>query len=296
VSAHAFFQADLDLLVSQVVAPLTDELASEGLAGEFFFLRYWEGGPHLRLRVLPTGGVRRDEVQRLVDRRFRDYLCQHPSADQLPADQYPALAAELARRENMRSWTDRMYPNNSVSFISYRREHERYGYGASMQAVERHFAESSRIALEVVMSAVPVERRTTLALGCILATWFVACSDPAGRRLWRGDGSGAGQIPAGNLTRAIELARTARRLAENPPEPGADGDGALAYWVRSTVALKAVLAAGELAERDVGDGVLRVLDLCAHLICNRLGVTPVAEEALRRLAARAVTADRKELI
>ncbi|HKN55143.1 MAG TPA: lantibiotic dehydratase C-terminal domain-containing protein, partial [Amycolatopsis sp.] len=218
VSAHAFFQDDLDLLVTHVVAPLTEELAAEGMAGEFFFLRYWDGGPHLRLRVLPAPGASRGEVERLIGERFGGYLSGNPSADHLSAAQYAALAPELARKEDMSSWTTRPYPNNSVSFIAYRPEYERYGHGAAMQAVERHFAESSRIALPVVTQAVPPKRRATLALGCILAAWFVGCADPAGLRTWlgnryRGD---AAQLPT--LSRVVELARTARRLAEGGPD------------------------------------------------------------------------------
>jgi thiopeptide-type bacteriocin biosynthesis protein len=296
VSAHAFFQDDLDLLVRHVVAPLTDELAAEGMSSEFFFLRYWDGGPHLRLRVLPASGVSRGEVQRLIGHQFGQYMSRNPSSDRLSAEEYPAIAGQLARQENIRSWADRPYPNNSVSFIGYQREHERYGHGVSMQAVERHFAESSRIALRVLTLAVPTERRATLALGCILATWFVGCSDPGRGRTWFGDRCRSGvehPVAASDLTRTIDLARTARQLAESRPAPR-DGDGALAYWTRSMVALRAALAAGEPAVPGPDDGVLRVLDLCAHLICNRLGVSPVAEEALRRLAAQAVIALRTE--
>jgi thiopeptide-type bacteriocin biosynthesis protein len=291
VSAHAFFHDDLDLLVTNVVAPLADELAVEGMASELFFLRYWDGGPHLRLRVLPTPGASRGEVQGLVGERFGHYLSCNPSADHMSAAQYAALAPELARKENMRSWTTRPYPNNSVSFIAYRREHERYGHGAAMQAVERHFAESSRIALPVVTLAAPAKRRATLALGCILATWFVGCTDPASLRTWLGNRhrSGAAHPPtaqAGELSRTVELARTARHLAEGGP--GSLGDGALASWTRSMTGLRAALSVGQAAVSGADDGVLRVLDLCAHLICNRLGVSIVAEPALRKLAAQAI--------
>jgi thiopeptide-type bacteriocin biosynthesis protein len=290
VSAHVFFHDDLDLLVTDVVAPLVDRLAVDGTASEFFFLRYWDGGPHLRLRVLPAVGAYRDDVQRLIGERFGRYLSRNPSADRMVAVEYPPIAAELARRENVGSWSDRLYPNNSVFFIAYQREHERYGHGASMRAVERHFAESSRIALRVLTLAVPAGRRATLALGCILATWFVGGCDSDRGRTWLADryAGGVEHPPtAGDLTATIALARTARRLADSGPSPRGDGDGALACWTRSTTALRTALSAGEPVVPGA-DGVPRVLDLCAHLICNRLGVAPVVEQALRRLAAHAV--------
>jgi hypothetical protein len=81
--------------------------------------------------------------------------------------------------------------------------------------------------------------------------------------------------------RAVELARRMRMLAAAAAElPSA---GALAGWARSVSGLR-----DELAAQFVAGRVLRVLDVCAHLFCNRLGVPPVEEAALRRLAAAAV--------
>lgn len=292
VSAHAFFQDDLDLLVTQVVAPLVEELADGGMAGEYFFLRYWEGGPHLRFRVLPAAGVSRDEVQRLIGERFGQYLSQRPSPDRWSAEDYAALAPRLARQEGMRSWAPRLSPNNSVAFIAYRREHDRYGDDASIQAVERHFAESSRIALRVVALAAPAPQRATLALACLLVAWFLGGTDRDDLTIWLGDRLGAAPpepAPADELSRTVELARTAQQLAEGNfgPRP----ESALACWARSMGELRTALAT---AAGGSDQGVLPVLDLCAHLICNRLGVSVTTETALRKLAAGAVDSLRTE--
>jgi thiopeptide-type bacteriocin biosynthesis protein len=227
--------------------------------------------------VLPARDVPPGEVRRRIGERFGDYLSRNPSHDRVSAAQYAGFAPRLAGLEDMRSWSTQLYPNNSVSFIAYEREHERYGYGTSIQAVERHFVESSRIALRVLTRAVPAERRLTLGLACVLAAWFVGCSDLGALRSWLGDRY-PGRV--GNLASVVRLARTTRHLAEE----GADGDGALAYWTRSITDLRAVLA----AVPGTVDGVLPVLDLCAHLICNRLGLSLVAEGTLRQLAAQAV--------
>ncbi|MFI5913337.1 thiopeptide-type bacteriocin biosynthesis protein [Dactylosporangium sp. NPDC051541] len=291
VSAHAFFQSDLDLLVKQVVAPLVDEFAARRMASDFFFLRYWEGGPHLRLRVRPAAGVSPVDVRRVIAARFGQYLSRNPSAERMSAAQYEAVAPQLALREQMRSWTAALYPNNSVSFIAYRREHERYGHGASIQAVERHFVESSRIALRVVTLAAPAERRATLALACILVAWFVGHSDRGSITMWpatsyRKGAEYLGTVQIGELARTVELARTARHLAEGGP--AARAEGVLTRWTRSMTDLRAALSAAEAAEPGSGGNVGPVLDLCAHLVCNRLGISVLTEAALRNLAAQAV--------
>jgi hypothetical protein len=48
--------------------------------------------------------------------------------------------------------------------------------------------------------------------------------------------------------------------------------------------------------RGADGGVFAVLDKCARLVCNRLGVPLVEEEALRHLATEAVVALAEEEI
>lgn len=302
VSSHIFYQDNLDHLLVHVVAPLVDECAASGLAREFFFLRYWDGGNHLRLRVLPVPGVRRADVQRLIGERFGGYLARHPSPDRLSQQEYARSARVLARRENVPVWSAHPYPNNSVSFIAYRREHDRYGHGAAIAAVERHFAESSRIALRVVTMGASADQRAAAAAALILVTWFIGNPDPGRLTTWMADrdkdlpdpgildhkplGACAGRHPV----HMIDLARQMRVLAAAATDVPAEGT--LADWARSIGDLRAALATqialGAFAAPD--DGVLPVLDTCAHLICNRLGVSAATEAALRKLAAQSVAA------
>jgi hypothetical protein len=51
VSFHAFCPADRDAVLMQVVQPVVAELWAEGITDRFFFIRYPEGGEHVRLRL-----------------------------------------------------------------------------------------------------------------------------------------------------------------------------------------------------------------------------------------------------
>jgi thiopeptide-type bacteriocin biosynthesis protein len=306
VSSHIFYQDDLDRLLVHVVAPLVDECAASGLARESFFLRYWDGGHHLRLRVLPVPGVRRADVQRLISERFGGYLARHPSPDRLSQQEYARSARVLARRENVPVWSARLHPNNSVSFIAYRREHDRYGHGAAIAAVERHFAESSRIALRVVTMGASADQRAAAAAALILVTWFTGEPDPGRLTTWlagrdkdkdkdlpdlgRADHKPLAACAGRHPVHMVDLARRMRVLAAAATDLPAEGT--LVDWARSIgdvrAALATQIAAGAFTARD--DGVLPVLDTCAHLICNRLGVSPATEAALRTLAAQSVAA------
>jgi len=288
ISVHAFYQDDLDLLLTAVVAPLVDELAADGMAQNAFFLRYWDGGPHLRLRVRPADGADRVEVRRLIGDRFVDYLSHWPSADRISALEYAGVAPRLALGENLRSWEPLPYPNNTIAFLPYRREHDRFGYGTSMEAAERHFVESSRIALRVVLQAVPRGQRAAVATTLTLIAWFVGDRDPRRLAAWlaeRQRATGASDQPASpadvdGRDRMIGLARRAQVLAETAAE--LSDEGTLVDWARSMLRLRAALSA------QVAVDTRAVLDRCAHLICNRLGLPPATEATLRRQAAEAV--------
>jgi hypothetical protein len=272
VSAHIFYQDDLDPLLTHVVAPLIDELRAGRLAQESFYLRYWDGGPHLRLRVLPTADAGRSAVERRIADRFGDYLARNPSADRMSSMEYARLARTLAHREGLTSYAEHRYPNNSTVLIPYRPEYHRYGQGQAMRAVERHFAESSRIALRAITMGTSPPRRTTAAVAIVLLTWFTAPVVP----------TAAAVEPSGSLAEVARLARQMRELAARAGTSSARG--MLIDWARSIATLRDALAT-HLGPLDPTDDVTRVLDSCAHLICNRLGVSMAAEHALRGLAA-----------
>jgi hypothetical protein len=315
VSAHAFYQGELDHLLVHAVAPLTAELAAGRLVNDWFYLRYWDGGPHIRLRLMPLDRRADPEVRALVRARFAEYFKEFPALDATWQERYERNAVQLARWEGISAYSRRLYPNNSLAFIPYQRERSRYGVGASIEAVERHFVESARIALRLLALGTSIDQRATAACAMILYAWFCCEPDPARLAGWIAGGAMQGgqlfadrvAIEAGVADQrdtAVALARRMRAFAASPrPEPG---DGALADWARSVTALRDALTAQVTmgaftppARGWEGPGgisgppearVLPVLDICGHLICNRLGIWLSAEGATRALATAAVLA------
>jgi hypothetical protein len=302
VSAHAFYHGDLDRLIVGAVPAIVGDLRAQGLADDFFFLRYWDGGTHLRLRVRPTASTAIPAVEKLIGRRFADHFERSPALDSMPQRDYAELARTLAEWESMPAYTERLYPNMSVEFIPYVRERDRYGYGASIAAVERHFTDSSRIALDLLIHGLSADQRTTAAAATILLAWFSVDPDPA--RL-----SQTIILPVSDSTMEDRLGRQhdqvvrlagqmlalSGRAADLPP------DGTLVRWAQSMSTLCTALVTEvekgmfdpptrgwEGAETAIGSDprlrVLPVLDICAHLLCNRLGL-PITEEAVVRRQA-----------
>lgn len=279
VSAHVFCHADHDRLLVELVVPLLAELATDGLCQQYFFLRYWEGGPHVRVRMLAAPADHGELRERVVERCER-FFDDQPATRTVAATDYVQSAARLAHREGRHHYVRQLYPNNSVVFLPYRREHDRYGYGASMEAVEQHFVESSRIALGLVAAGITSRQRDTAALSMLLLTWL---------GLLESEGSvdhSLARTTSHAVTEPDPLQRqTARRLAERmrgiaAQGSAAVGDGAFAAWTRSTARLQTALS---------NPPAWQVLDTCGHLVCNRLGVLPDSEAYLRYLAAESLT-------
>lgn len=302
VSAHVFYSDDLDPLLVEAVAPLVRELTDRALIDGFFFLRYWDGGYHLRLRCRPSRGSWSIVELHLTDRITR-FLHDRPAGHEVDPQDYAAYAAELARQERVSDYQRRPYRTNTIVFLPYRREHERYGYGESMAAVERHFERSSEIVLSWLVAGLPPAERTTAALAMTLLAWFCARAG-AGPDGAAGAGAGPDAAPVGRMmVRSGEpgspddrerydrqreplhrLATKMRALAARSGD--LPGTGGLLSWARSVRSLHDTLA-GTL-DRSGDRTPSGVLDICAHLACNRLGVSSDEERHLRYLAARTV--------
>ncbi|GAA0941665.1 lantibiotic dehydratase C-terminal domain-containing protein [Nonomuraea longicatena] len=287
VAVHAFYHDDLDHLLVQAVGPLVAELADERLATDFFFVRGWDGGNHLRLRVLPEPTAERAAVEALVGRRLGEFFTARPSTTPARQGDYERMAALLARWERVPRYSRSLYPDNSLMVVPYRRGRR----GAAARAVRRHFVESSRIALDLLLTGTAPPQRAAAAFEMALVAWFhsvpelrrladlVARSDTDARQWCITDADAdAGAEP--ERARAVALARRIR---------AGGGSGRLAAWSRSTTTLREAMTAAPPYRRRVSS-LFGLLDRCARLACNRLGVPLVEEEALRRLAAEAVLA------
>ncbi len=319
VSAHAFYHGDQDHLLTGAVAPVVDELTKNGAVDDWFFLRYWERGPHLRLRLIAQRD-RHTEVQRCVRDRLEQCFRDHPSADRMRNEQYATMAHAFARTEQLETYATTLHPNNTLSFIPYHREHHRYGNGASAEAVERHFGESSRIAMRMVTLDTSPKQRATTAFASMLLTWMAwepepgklsevvatTPSDSSGAKDMLGIGGRSGAASAHKQHgRAVEIARRMRRLAAVADTT--TRSGTLVDWFRSMSTLRDSLRdavqAGSYTPPILGYwgrqrrpynatdvDVLPTMEICTHLLCNRLGLPLDTEQALRKSATDALGA------
>ena len=177
LSIHAFYNSDVDHLLAVCVAPLVEALRAEGLIDRFFFVRYADGGLHLRLRFGGEASTLESSVRPRVEKAVREYFEAFPSTISLSADLLWRLGVERTdvHGENPLS----LQPNNSFRCIPYEPETDRYGGPDGLEISEEHFDFSSQMALQVIRhlppDATPQERKAEMRrrMGIALQVLFV---------------------------------------------------------------------------------------------------------------------------
>ena len=142
---HCFLHAPeaQEQLLRETIAPIAGVWQAGGEV-EWFFLRYWENGPHLRLRArgLDDGGfVALGETLRSAAARLADGLGPQP-------ERFPAAMRVDGAHSDPASlpW----FPAGTVAEIDYEPEVRRYGGRHGLAVSEHWFGASSALALAVI--------------------------------------------------------------------------------------------------------------------------------------------------
>jgi hypothetical protein len=268
VSAHVFTGHPLDLVVSALVPKAIAELRQRGLADRFFFLRHWQGGPHLRLRVRLTTPAAEPAVRAALDAHAAALFRTLPPSQSMTDSQYQSLVRQLASLEP-ESEPGSLAPGDSLAFHAYRPEHGKYGRGAALRAVEDAFATCSELAIAAVLAEWGPARRTAHCFALLTGSLDASASP----------GRPAPDVLAQYGNRRAALLTVARAARAAAPAGAADQAGAdpVSRW----------LAACRSAQRQAALPA-RLAGHLTHLACNRLGLRLGQEATLRALAQLAV--------
>ncbi|MEO0778923.1 MAG: lantibiotic dehydratase C-terminal domain-containing protein [Bacteroidota bacterium] len=135
LSAHLYYNEPWESFLTDAVLPYLNTTLQTGIAQKYFFIRYWERGPHLRLRLLGRPDTLREVLYPNLCEHFGSYFERLPSERTEP--EYPPQLPDDFK------W----HPNNSIQFIAYQPEWERYGGAVGVAIAEETFFHSSRIVL-----------------------------------------------------------------------------------------------------------------------------------------------------
>ena len=309
VSLHLFYHDDPVPLLLECVQPAIKELFAQHLLQRFFFIRYWQGGPHIRLRLLPSSEAVRETLLALVTMRIEAFFTARPAQSQMREEEYFLLRTRLGLAEYGQADLTPLYPNNSLQYIPYEPEYERYGGIAAMPLVEQHFMESSEIVLTLLQEK-PTRNQLS---GQALATLFLGiwlCEDDFNALPgifeeyydWWSSRYDLGphfvrlyQRQHENMQRLIHrLRRLKQDIASfsDLREYSSEYTAVIARWISSIYTLKAqlqCLAQDQSTEAPLNIGLLRVLFSCLHMHNNRLGISTVEEAYLAFLLKETLT-------
>lgn len=124
LSVHLFYAGDLNHLLCLLVAPAVAQIGAP-----FFFIRYWEGGPHIRWRLY-VDETDEKQVKEYLEAAAGRYFLQYPSQRRDEGYQTPLL------------------PNDSLQYITYIPEISRYGDERSIHLAEQQFGISAAYVLQ----------------------------------------------------------------------------------------------------------------------------------------------------
>ncbi|MCX6580677.1 MAG: hypothetical protein NT166_10900 [Candidatus Aminicenantes bacterium] len=138
LAAYLYYAEPWEDFLLKVMKPFVDDVMEKALAEQFFFIRFWERGPHIRLRFKGETDILQNQVKPRLEKYFLNYFKEHPSLRQDPDD--------------MEKWpADQQWrPNDSVQYIQYDPEVERYGGPYAILTAEKQFEASSRTVLAVI--------------------------------------------------------------------------------------------------------------------------------------------------
>lgn len=138
LAGYIYYGEPLDKVVEEAVIPFVTEVMKNDWVDNFFFIRYWERGPHIRLRFLGDPDKLETELKPFWLKYFGEYFDKSPSERNEPS--YTDDVAEEYR------W----FPNNSVQFIEYEPETERYGGDDCLIISEEFFQYSSQTIFDLM--------------------------------------------------------------------------------------------------------------------------------------------------
>ncbi len=250
LSYHIFLPGQVDIFLQRYFFPAISLGLTEGLIKRFFYIRYSEGGPHLRVRTLPF----RQSSSRAILTMLSQTVCRFARENSLSLEQC--------------SVSERQYDRKELYF------------GDTLESVYSELLneQTSILALRLICACDADARRLAVTLTAILRILFRRTTD--GQQSMRQAIVQSQEFAARELTRLAwsplpldEHVRTGfmTRVRQAMPEVRslAARDSSIEHLVRLLKRTRQQCALGDT-----------VVTHSLHLFCNKLGVNLAQESAI----------------
>lgn len=170
---HVFYASDSNPIIVEALRPLARDLRDDGLIDNWFFIKYWMEGPHVRARFHPVSNSVREDVDKRVSAALDSFLARRPALYEADPDVVSELYRDMFLAEYSQQKWDEMYghdgampmrANNSWLRYEYEPEFDRYGGAIGMAIGEWHFTHSSEMVASLLARSNPHVRPILLGL------------------------------------------------------------------------------------------------------------------------------------
>lgn len=158
---NLYYYGDMDRFINQCVGTIIKK-CNEIENIEWFFIRYWESGPHIRLRIKCSYS---DIINEIVQKE----VCKekYNISSQIDKDAIYKQQIYFAQREKI-NITPAIYDNQTVIRMKYVPENNKYGYDDILLISEYIFKLSSEICLELLRTEGYKEKKYVYCIICFL--------------------------------------------------------------------------------------------------------------------------------
>lgn len=152
---HIFYYDNQDYLLLKLINSLVKKYNIQ----DFFFIRYWESGPHVRFRF-------KSKRIKELERGIETFLRENPSSLEINKDDLIKINKEYYRSENIKKHEPVMIAsNNSFKEFKYYPEYNKYFGKNGVEIAEEEFIFSSKLVL--ILLSINKDTSFKIALACI---------------------------------------------------------------------------------------------------------------------------------
>lgn len=134
ISIHLHTMQNFDHFIRGGIRPVLETLETNFGIKRYFFIRYFERGPHIRLRVYMPENTIENDVRKFLSEYFLAYFKKKPFNK--------AMALDLLNK------VPNSLPTENFYFGDYKPEYERYGGIEGVHLAEEVFVLSSRVVMQ----------------------------------------------------------------------------------------------------------------------------------------------------
>jgi thiopeptide-type bacteriocin biosynthesis protein len=169
-SVHIYYHTDQDALLLECIKPLLSCMTETAIASKLFYLRHWQGGPHLRLRFFSSEETAAREI---VKTRLQQFLLSRPSRCSIDEQSYAAMRLHFGALEK-ETFAVELQPDNSYRFERYHPEYAKFGGERGVAIAEELFERSTTISL-VALSTITGSHDRRLGVAFIMLLTAACC-------------------------------------------------------------------------------------------------------------------------